>query len=168
MENETICMNGQKDKFYFFFSLMAISSLLFLTGCGYHFGNGPLSMRYHTISVPYAEGDFDGSFTTEVIKQISTAGVFKYKRTASDLILKIRLIDFDNENIGFQYYVNKENKKTRETIPIETRLSVTAEVSVIDAVSGAEVLTPVRISASTDFDHDYYSTKEGINEFSIG
>jgi hypothetical protein len=148
---------------------LAFSCFILLQGCsGYHFGNGALTERYHTITVPYAEGDFDGSFTTELIKQIAISGVFEYTRTGSDLLLKIRLIDFEDENIGFRYYRNKDDVLTRETIPVETRLSVTAEVSLMDRSTGKEVLPTVRISASTDFDHDYYSTKEAINVTSLG
>lgn len=142
---------------------------LFLTGCGcYQFGSGGLSERYQTISVPYAENDFDGSFTTEMIKQISTSGVFRYAQCSSDLILKIRLINAYEKNIGFRYYENKQNKLTRDIIPVETRLFETAEVSLFERSTGSFILKPVRISACTDFDHDYYSTKNRINDFSLG
>ncbi len=142
--------------------------LIFLTGCGYQFGNGTLASRYESITVPYAEDDFDGSFTTELIKQISTSGVYRYQRCSADLVLKVRLMDFDDDNIGFRYYRNKKNRLTRETIPTETRLFLTAEISLIDRSSGLIIQGPVRLMATTDFDHDYYSTKEAINVFSLG
>ncbi len=138
------------------------------SGCGYHFGLGELPDQYSTISIPYAKGDFDGAFTTEVIRQFATTGSFKYVRTGGDLILKITLIDFDDDNIGFRYYKDKEGKRTRETIPVETRLFATAQVSVIDACTGVVVLGPAAIEASTDFDHNYYSTRNSINVFSLG
>lgn len=152
-----------------FSRLLIISLLLSLTGCrGYQFGSGVLSSRYQTISVPYAEGDFDGSFTTELIKQISVSGVFQYKHQCADLVLKVRLLEFDDYNIGFQYLIDKDCDLTRETIPIETRFIVIAEISVIDRSSGEVVLAPIRISASTVFDHDYYSTRDNINSVSLG
>lgn len=145
-----------------------ITFLFLCTGCGYQFGGGSMIPSGSTISVPYAEGDLDGNFTTELIKRISTVTKFRYQRTAASLILKVRLLDFYDENIGFRYYRNKKNHLTKETIPVETRLYVTAEVSLIDATNGTLLLSPVLISASTDFDHDYYSTKDAINVFSLG
>lgn len=152
-----------------FSSLIIVILLVSLTGCrGYQFGSGVLSSKYRTISVPYAENDFDGSFTTELIKQISVSGVFQYKHQCADLILKVRLLDFDDYNIGFQYLIDKDGHLTRETIPVETRLMVLAEISVIDRSSGEIVIPPIRISASTVFDHDYYSTRDNINSISLG
>lgn len=142
--------------------------LVCLTGCGYQFGSSQFSSRYSTLSVPYVSGDFDGSFTNEMIHHISTGSVFQYRRVGADLVLKIDLVDFDVENIGYRYYRNKNNKLTRETIPVETRSTVTAVFSLIDACTGYEVLSPVEVSATTDFDHDYYSTRDQINSNSLG
>lgn len=142
--------------------------LLALSGCGYQFGSSQFSSRYSTLSVPYASGDFDGSFTNEMIHHISTGSVFQYKRVNADLILKIDLIDFDVKNIGYRYYRNKHNKLTRETIPVETRSIVTAVFSLVDACTGYEVLSPVEVTACTDFDHDFYSTRDQINSKSLG
>lgn len=180
------------------FITMGLILSLTMTSCGYHFGNNVLQNRYTTVTVPFAEGDFDGTFTTEMIRQISVNSIFQYRRVQADLILKIRLIDYDTSNIGYRYYVKEhekdhhsstneyvaresltsishnecenkiESKITHETIPVETRLFVTAEVSMIDACSGLEVLSPVLITSMTDFDHDYYSTTHQINEFSLG
>lgn len=138
------------------------------TSCGYHFGGGSSVPEGATISIPYAEGDFDGSFTTELIKEISTTSSFRYQRLGSDFLLKISLTELYDENIGFRYYRNKKRHLTKETIPVETRLYVTAKISLIERQTGTEILSPVYISASTDFDHDYYSTKDGINVFSLG
>jgi hypothetical protein len=144
-------------------------NLILLSGCrGYQFGNSELSECYSSIAVPYAENDFDGSFTTELIRQVVTSGVYEYTRTGADLLLKVRLLDFDTDNVGFRYYKNKHDKLTSETIPVETRFSVIAEVTLIDRATGKTVLPTVRISAFTDFDHDYYSTKNNINVESLG
>lgn len=141
---------------------------LILSGCGYKFGSSGIFSNHQTVCVPYAEGDLDGSFTNELIKQIASQAVFEYQLTGANLALKVKLEDMKNDNIGYRYYRNKQNKLTRETIPVETRLSQTAIVSLIDTYSGLVVLGPVKITASTDFDHDYYSTKDAINVFSLG
>ncbi|HRD55016.1 MAG TPA: hypothetical protein PLC42_01325 [Parachlamydiaceae bacterium] len=141
---------------------------LFFTGCGYQLETGSIASRYSSIAVPYAEGDFDGSFTKELIRQIATSGIFQYQRQGSDLLLKVRLMDFDDDNIGYRYFRNKKDKLTDETIPVETRLFLTAEISLLDASSGLIIQGPYRLQATTDFDHDYYSTKDAINVFSLG
>lgn len=146
----------------------AFTSLMLLSGCGYQFGKGELPNNYQTISVPYAEGDVNGAFTAELIKQIALSGAFNYVRTGGDLILKATLSDFHDEDIGLRYYREKDGKLTRETIPVEGRLFVTAEIEVIDALTGVVVLGPAAMQATTDFDHDFYSTRDNINVFSLG
>jgi len=152
--------------------LTIVTCLLLLslaaTSCGYRFGHGGLPTQYRSITVPYAEGDLDGSLTAEVIRQFSTAGAFEYRRCGGDLILNIKVLDFGDEDIDFRYYRNKEGKRTSETIPVETRLTVLVEVVVIDAATGVSVLGPARIEDYTDFDHDYYSTRDAVNVFSLG
>lgn len=149
---------------------MKIFFLLFLllTSCGYRFGTGPLPKQYTTISVPFAEGDFDGNFTAEIIQELASCGAFKYQNTGGDLILKVVILDFDDENIGFRYHRSKKGKLTHSIVPAETRLCALTEVTVIDASSGVCVLGPYRLSASVDFDHEYYSSRHGINIFSLG
>lgn len=139
-----------------------------VSGCGYRFGQGELASKYETISVPYVKEDLDGTLTAQIVKALSVRGGLRYERVAGDLILYAEIIDVADENIGFRYYRNKANKITKETIPVETRLSITAEISIVDASTGEVLRGPVRLSAETDFDHDYYSTKNNINESSLG
>lgn len=141
-----------------------------LTGCGYRSGPGGLLEQYQTISVPYVEEDRDGLLTAAIVKQIAASGSFEYCRDGGDLILQVMIIDFNEENIGFRYDRNKKGQisKYRDIIPTETRLSALAEVSVIEGCSGRVLLGPARLSADVDFDHDYYSTRNGVNIFSLG
>jgi len=41
-------------------------------------------------------------------------------------------------------------------------------VTVRETCSGSIVLGPAQLDASVDFDHDYYYSPDGINEFSLG
>lgn len=142
--------------------------LSILAGCGYRFGTGNLPAQYHTISVPYAEGDFDGSFTSELVQEISASGAFSYRNEGGDLILKVNLLDFNDQNIGFRYHRSKKGRLTRSIVPTETRLSILAEITLIDACTGLCVLGPCQLTGSIDFDHDYFSSRHGINIFSLG
>lgn len=52
-------------------------------------------------------------------------------------------------------------------IPCETRVTAQLEVSLEDRYCN-QVLPKVIITASLDFDHDYYSSRDSVNIFSLG
>lgn len=124
--------------------------------------------NYQTITVPFVEGDWDGQLTVALVRQVSQAGRLAYQSDGGDLILKVILMDIDDENIGFRYDRNREGKRKNRIIPDETRSTAYAEVVLIEAASGKEVMGPVRLSADVVFDHDYYSIRNGVNIFSLG
>lgn len=141
----------------------------FVSCCGYHFGqNTGLQAIYSTISIPYVEGDVDGSLTAAIIKEFVRSGVFEYRQTGGSLLLNISLIDFNDENIGFRYDRRKSGEMRKSIIPTETRRTSVVEVSVENAASGCVVLGPARFSASVDFDHDYEYARDEVNVFSLG
>lgn len=139
-----------------------------IAGCQYHFGRGDLSQRYSTISVPYIEGDQRGELTADVIKKLSTSGGFRYVSSGGDLVLKIKIIEFREENISFRYDRKKTGQLKKSIIPTETRMKAIAEVLVIESGSGETIRGPTQITASTEFDHTYYATRDEINIFSLG
>lgn len=163
-------IKSYKFPFFWLFSSHLLLSLFITTvSCGYHIGHGGrLLSQYFTFSVPFIKGDQNGSLTAEVIKQMSLSG-FSYSCSGEDLIIQIELIEFNDENIGFRYDRNKKGRiiKSRSIIPTETRITASAQVTVID-ISGNILLGPTKISANLDFDHDYYSSRNGINIFSLG
>lgn len=147
-------------------------SSIMLTACnGYRWNldnDDSVLTGYHTITVPYVEGDIDGSITSAIIKQITSSGAFEYRREGGSIILQVVVLDYLNENIGFRYDRNSHNKIIKSTIPVETRTKIITEVRVVEAVSGRILLGPAKICASVEFDHDYYSSRNGINIFSLG
>lgn len=157
-----------------------IALTLFLTSCGYHFGQGSLPSQYHTMTVPYVCGDSTGELTSSLIKELSRSGAFIYHQECADLILRVSIVDYYEDNIGYRYDVKdhdgdgedyEEHKKKinkRSIIPVETRISVLAEVSVVEACSGCVKLGPAQLKASIDYDHDYYYSPLEINQFSLG
>lgn len=139
-----------------------------LTCCGYKAGYDGLPNEYNTITVPYVEGDWDGELTNAIIRQISTSGAFEYRNDCANLSLLVKIIDFSDENIGFRYDRHKDGRLRDTIIPVETRLFALAEVSVVETASGKVVLGPSRLSVNVDFDHDYYSSRNEVNVFSLG
>lgn len=141
--------------------------LFFSSSCGYQ------AIRYSEscnkrISVPYIENDANGDFTAAVIHAISTSGGFEYCSTGGDLILQIRALDTQNEDIGFRYDRKKNGKLRHTMIPVERRTCALAEITLIDSNSGCTLLGPARLSSAVDYDHDYFNSRNGINVFSLG
>lgn len=154
-----------------YLSLLFLSlSAGLLSGCsGYQFGQGgTLADHYSTISVPYIEGDLDGSMTASLINELARSGCFQFRQCDGDLILKVKITDLRDENIGFRYDRKKKGELTHSIIPTETRLTAYSEVIVENSRTGCVVLGPVRVRACVDFDHDYYSNRDGVNIFSLG
>lgn len=154
-------------KQFFLTSLLAVN-LLFISGCHYHFGQGELSETYSTISVPLICGDQKGELTADIIKAVSQSGAFQYVPSGGDLLLKIKLCGFEEEDIDYCYDRKRSGKLKKSTIPIQTRVKGCADVEIIDCISGKTLVGPTRIKASADFDHTYYATRNDVNVFSLG
>lgn len=142
--------------------------LLVLSSCGYQFGQGNLSSQYQTIAIPYIKGDSDGSLTASVIKSFSAGSELSYVNCGADLLLQIEVMDIYDENIGFRYDRKKEGKLTRSIIPTEARLTIEVEVTLIEESSQKVLRGPVRLQAFIEFDHDFYTTRDAVNAFSLG
>lgn len=152
------------------FLLTFLTISLFLSACGYRLGQGEgLASRFTSIDVPYVTGDSDGSLTAAIIREVVRSGCFEYRSCeGSGLTLHVKQIDLDEDNIGFRYDRKKRGKLTKDIIPIETRATIFVEVFITDATSSQVLLGPVRLSASVDYDHDYYLSRDGVNIFSLG
>jgi hypothetical protein len=99
---------------------------------------------------------------------MSESGALRYVSSEGDLTLTIKLIEFRDENIGFRYDRKKLGELKKAIIPTETRLHVIAEITVTETCSGKILRGPIRIATNVDFDHDFYSSYNGINVFSLG
>lgn len=151
-----------------YFKIVCFCFCLFTTSCGYRTGPEGFSACYSTISVPYVEGDLNGSFTAATIKAIIDDGVFEYRQYGGALVLNIKQIEINETNIGFRYDRKKGGKLTRDIIPTEERITMRVQVCVVDSASGCTIQGPVYLSASIDYDHDYYFSRNGVNIFSLG
>jgi len=142
--------------------------LVFLPSCGYNLGHNQISEQYHTVSVPFAEGDATGAFTSDLIHVLSASGAYVYQPCNPDAILCVRLIEYYDENIGFRYDRDKDGEIAETIVPSETRRFVQAEVKLIDARRGCVVLGPSLIKVQVDFDHEFNSSRDAVNVFSLG
>ncbi len=127
--------------------LLAIS----LTSCGYHTA---ASDDKTTISVPYVEGDNQGQFTAEIIRQLTYSDVYDFVKQDGDLVLKVVLVGDQNDVIGFQYdRTIKKGKIETNLMPTENRRMLTAQVTLTDTGTNEIVLGPLNVSATGDFDY---------------
>ncbi len=152
----------------FFFRFFCLSGLVTFPSCQYQFGHGQLASHYATISIPYADGDSEGHLTAEIIKKISRSGAFRYVAADGELQLKIKVLSTKDKNIGYRYDRKRDEKIKHALIPAESRYTITAEVSILDMKENEVIRGPTLISASIDFDYDYYKVQHGANVFSLG
>lgn len=139
-----------------------------LGGCGYHLGSGMVPLPYRTVTVPIVGEDEDGRFTDSLIRHLSSSGRFEYRYNEADLILFVCLQNLRHEHIGYRYDRNKEGKLVKSVIPTETRLKLAAKVTLVESCTGCVIRGPVFIEASVDYDHDWYTSRDQINQFSLG
>lgn len=147
------------------FRALVFLSLLGVTGCGYRIEN---ICSNSTLTIPFIRGDSDGRLTNAVTRQIDTSGLYRITNCDGHETLCIQLINCCEQNIGFRYDDNKEGEMTRTLVPIEVRYTLTIELSLIHCGTGKTTLGPIQLSASVDFDHDYYSSADSVNTFSLG
>jgi len=145
-----------------------LSLLLTLSSCGYRMGFGPIPNCYETISVPFIEGDQTGSLTAAIVEEISTSGAFTYCPCSADLTLNIILLEIKDKNIGFRYDRGENNEIQETIVPAETRLTAIAKVTLVDNRSCEIVSGPDIIKAKAEFDHEFNSSRDAVNVFSLG
>ena len=146
--------------------LKILTLLLLLTSCGYKLD--PLFEEVPTITVPYVVGDIEGELTAAIVKEISSTGRYAYRSSGGDFILLVRIIDEYTENIGFRYDRHRTGKLKKEIIPVEGRSIILAEVELVSSACSETVKGPIRLQASVDYDHDYYTIRNKDNVFSLG
>jgi hypothetical protein len=173
-------------RFYSSWSLL-LCTLLFVS-CGYRVGDHGIATRYATLSIPYVEGDSDGSLTAAIVHQVAMSGVLAYRSCSGELTLKAKVIDVAEKNVGFRYDCDRDGnsgsenstssdsdcrstgdrKLTNSLIPTETRLTKSVRITLIETATDKVVMGPLQLSASVECDHEYTSSYEGVNRFSLG
>lgn len=150
--------------------MLCLFVLLILTSCGYRFGKGELIQKYHSICIPYVEGDDQGYLTTALVRNMITNGALAYRSYGADLVLKVCLQEPVDTNIGFQYAPKKEEEFGYSNIVVsnEARLTMTATIRLIDRHTGDCVLGPCDITAALTYDFEPDLTNVSYHKFSLG
>lgn len=132
--------------------IFSILISIILVSCGYRPGLGPVQARRHSIAVPYVCGDCDGLFTAEVVRQIAISGAFYYSDSCADFVLKVKLLERDDESIGFRYETDQNGNIGRRIVASEDRAELIAEIELVESGSCKAVLGPVCFNACMDYD----------------
>jgi len=147
---------------------LCLCLLLFLTSCGYRFGRGELIESYHSVCIPYVEGDNQGYLTTALIRSMTTRGALAYRSYDSDLVLRVCLFEPTDTNIGFAYAPEDDGSISNIVVSNEARLTMTAAIRLIDRCTGSCVLGPCEITSSITYDFEPDLTNVNSHAFSLG
>jgi len=127
--------------------------LLSISSCGYRFSARHTSGKI-AIAVPYVEGDQSGHLTRELIRQLSGSGHFQVVCKGEKLVLHATLLQDEQARIGFRFDRDPQSgKRLSNLVGVENRRSMTAEVSLVNTITGKTLLGPEQIQAHTDFDY---------------
>lgn len=133
----------------------SLAALLLLAGCGgYQFEGAGSTAELTSVSIPYIKGDGEGMLNTEIAKALSISGVFDYVQNAGSLVLEASIVADGDERIGYRYDRNATTGERRDNIVgTENRRELAVEIKLVDSHSGAIVLGPEVIRATTEYDY---------------
>lgn len=133
-------------------TFFVILCLPLLGSCGYYLEG---SREQITISVPYVGGDFEGELTDAIISSLSRSGYFRFVHDeCGQWILYARIINTDNNRIGYRYDRNDKSGKLRKNIVgVENRKTLDVEISVVSGVTGKCVLGPEIVRSEAEYDY---------------
>lgn len=123
-----------------------LCSFLFV-GCGYHLqGNENLS-----ILVPYVQGDYDGAFTDELVRQVAILSPYKIGGGDSHYRLEAKIVTDRQDVIGYEYD-HQDYKLYNRLVSNEERRLIEVEVTLIEQATGKVLLGPEKVMAGVEYD----------------
>lgn len=125
--------------------------LLLHSSCGYRGGSGG---KEALLTIPYIQGDRNGFFTGELIRQISESASFRYSNHDGDFLLRVVVLEICQDQIGYRRDLMRENGEVQDNIrPTEGRQTMKARVS-LEEMGSSEVVWGPHVFTS-DVDYDY-------------
>jgi len=133
---------------------LSLGLLLLLTACGYRFEGSGKPEGVVGISIPYIKGDGEGRLNAELVKALSSSGMFDCVQNGGELILQASIIADGDERIGYRYDRDPTTGKRRDNIiGTENRRSLSVQLTLIDGNTQELVLEPFVVSAVADYDY---------------
>lgn len=117
---------------------------------------------------PTSWGDEKGYMTSALIREGSARLPLSYSENCGDCLLKVALIGEERNNIGYRLAPKKEVANKEVVVAEEGRLTLIAQVEVVERRTGRLLFGPleVRKSLTFDFEPDFSNVRE--HAFSLG
>ncbi len=131
------------------FSLLA---LLSLASCGYRWEPDYPHAKRPSVTVPFVEGDEDGTLTAEVIRTLASSGLVDVISFGGDYDLRVSIAGSSADNIGFREDPQKIDGKVRKSLlACEGRRTMTIQASLFQ---GDEIAYgPYEITTEAEYDY---------------
>ncbi len=128
--------------------------LIATSGCGYRWSPDFPDSHVPTIVVPYASGDEDGTFTSEMIRTLTSSGIAKVRANEGEYCLKIALVNGQNQTVGYRKDKQKVSGEIKKNIVgCEGRRGISANVTLYKGSTEEIAYGPYLITANTDYDY---------------
>ena len=148
---------------YFFLSLICLSS------CGYHWSPDLGQTVRPTISVPFVEGDGDGSLTQAIVYALSSSGMADVRQAGARYRLCVSIVHSGSQTIGYRRDRQKISGEIKKNlVSAEGRKTVSIEATVYE--KDKIVCGPIRLNADSDYDYldgDSMQDLAFINPFGV-
>ena len=153
----------------FLSKLLSWGSLaLICQSCGYQSAvNHNALSGYSSITVPYVEGDEEGDITAQLVQALAEEGPWKYHALDAELSLKVKILEIKREDVGYDRFYNENGEIERWMVPNERRLSVRAQVVVIEEATQKNILGPMELSESVKLDFNPEYSETNLVRFSL-
>ena len=134
--------------------IIAFSSLLFLSACGYRWHyDYPEGIR-PTFSVPFIRDDEDTSLTAEIIASLESSGLVYVVPKDADYRLEVKLVSNRYDQIGYRRDPQKINGKLKKNLlASEGRRTLEAEVTLYRGSTDKIALGPFKLSSESEYDY---------------
>jgi hypothetical protein len=149
-----------------FFYLLCLSFMLNSCFGGYEQSSSTISRNY-LVQIPYIQGDSSGLLTGHLIKEFSSSFPNQLANQ-SNISLQVKMLNEVEDNIGFQYEIDDNGNRENKIIPNENRLTLTAEVKLVELSTGEVLIGPEIVKVSGDFDFDFDAMKNDDMSLSLG
>ena len=149
-----------------FSTLLCLSFLISSCFGGYEQTSSTFS-NDHLVQIPYIQGDSSGQLTSHLVREFSSTFPNQLANQ-SNVSLQVKMINELEDNVGFQYETDDNGNREDKIIPNENRLTLVAEVKLIELNTGEVLLGPEVIRASGVFDFDFDAMKNDDMSFSLG
>jgi hypothetical protein len=110
-------------------------------------------MNFPSISIPFVEGDSDGSLTYAIVEMISISGRAKVKQSRANYRLQVKIVGSNTQAIGYRRDKQKiSGKSQKNLVRSEERTTRIIEMTLYEGNGDKILQGPVRLSADSDYD----------------